>query len=217
MNQNNPLITSQQEGRQITARTSSSLPAAFEDPKQDRGYGHLTVPLRQRGLEVTVEYGLSDYVVDVALPDGSSMIISPPQEPPSEEPGFPESWTVVRHRDAGPPVYEVVYDSEPDGPDAPYGGSVASLLAAVDTRLDQLGVPPRSGQHPSPQGRAAQAGPVRSPVDPTAPPPPSVPPRVSAALTPSPSARSRTDRTLPAAEPPPRATPPARSSTAPGR
>ncbi|MFJ6101889.1 hypothetical protein ACIQHY_12925 [Streptomyces sp. NPDC092359] len=155
MNHDNPLITIEQEGWQITARTSPSSPASFEDPKRDRGYNYLTVPLRQLGLEVTVEYGLSDYVVDVALPDGSSMIISPPQEPPSKDPGFPESWTVVRHREAGPPVYEVVYDSEPDGPDAPYGGSTESLLAAVDARLDRLGVPPRPVENRSPQARAA--------------------------------------------------------------
>lgn len=30
---------------------------------QEYGYGHLTGPLRQRGLECTVEYGLSDYTV----------------------------------------------------------------------------------------------------------------------------------------------------------
>ncbi|MFJ5074924.1 hypothetical protein ACIP8Z_10010 [Streptomyces sp. NPDC088553] len=155
MHQDNPLITIQQEGPQITAWTSSSSPAVSEGPKRDHGYGYLTGPLRQRGLELTVEYGLSDYIVDVTLPDGSSVIISPPQEPPSENPEFPESWTAIRHREAGPAMYEVIYDSEPDGPDARHGGNVSSLLAAIDARLDQLGVPPRPGQHRSSQERAA--------------------------------------------------------------
>ncbi|MFB6838931.1 hypothetical protein [Streptomyces sp. NPDC056361] len=155
MHQDNPLITFEQEGSRITAwtKTRSSL-VLSEDPKRDHGYGYLTAPLRQRGLEVTVEYGLSDYIVHAALPDGSSMIISPPQEPPTED---PESWTVIRHREAGPAVYEVIYDSEPGGPHAQHGGSIPSLLAAVDARLDQLGVPPRPEQQRSSRERAADA------------------------------------------------------------
>ncbi|MFF9194228.1 hypothetical protein ACF09L_03375 [Streptomyces sp. NPDC014779] len=117
MHQDNPLITFEREGPHITAWTrTSSSPVVSEDPKEDHGYDYLTAPLRQRGLEVTVEYGLSDYIVHAALPDGSSLIISPPQEPPSEEPGLPESWTAIRHRDTGPSVYEEIYDSEPGGP-----------------------------------------------------------------------------------------------------
>ncbi|MFE1439175.1 hypothetical protein [Streptomyces sp. NPDC058739] len=158
MHQDNPLITFEREGPHITAWTStSSSPVVSEDPKVDHRYGYLTAPLRQRGLEVTVEYGLSDYIVHAALPDGSSLIISPPQEPPSEDPEFPESWTVIRHRDTGPSVYEEIYDSKPGGPDAQYGGSVPSLLAAIDTHLDQLGVPPRPEQQRSSQERVADA------------------------------------------------------------
>ncbi|MFC8278069.1 hypothetical protein ACFUJR_37190 [Streptomyces sp. NPDC057271] len=158
MHQGNPLITFEREGPHITAWTSTvSSPAVSEDPKEDHGYGHLTAPLRQRGLEVTVEYGLSDYIVHATLPGGSSLIISPPQEPPGEYPEFPESWTAIRHRDTGPSVYEEIYDSEPGGPHARYGGSVPSLLAAVDARLDQLGVPPRPEQQRSSQERDADA------------------------------------------------------------
>lgn len=103
-------------------------------------------PLRQRGLVCTVEYGLSDYFVHASLPDGSDVIISPPQEPSGEHPpGYPESWLVTRHRSDEPAVYEVIYDSEPDGPHARHGGDVTRLMAAVDSRLDQLGVPPRPG------------------------------------------------------------------------
>ncbi|MFB7463138.1 hypothetical protein ACFCZ1_06455 [Streptomyces sp. NPDC056224] len=158
MHQDNPLITFEREGPHITAWTStSSSPVVSAGPKEDHGYGYLTAPLRQRGLEVTVEYGLSDYIVHAALPDGSSLIISPPQEPPSEDTEFPESWTAIRHRDTRPSVYEEIYDSEPDGPNARYGGSVPSLLAAIDTRLDQLGVPPRPEQQRSSQEHAADA------------------------------------------------------------
>ncbi|MET9059819.1 hypothetical protein ABZX99_18585 [Streptomyces antibioticus] len=158
MHLDNPLIAFKQEGPRITAWTStSSSPVVSEDPNEDHRYGHLTAPLRQRGLEVTVEYGLSDYIVHAALPDGSSLIISPPQEPPSEDPEFPESWTAIRHRDTGPSVYEEIYDSEPGGPDARYGGSVPSLLAAIDARLDQLGVPPRLEHQRSSQERVADA------------------------------------------------------------
>ncbi|MFB8141297.1 hypothetical protein [Streptomyces parvus] len=140
------LVTLQWEGTRITARTSgpSAPRAPAGDPERERGYGHLTAPLRQRGLECTVEYGLSDYVVHASLPDGSELIISPPQEPSGEHPpGYPESWLVTRHRSAEPAVDEVIYDSEPDGPHARHGGNVSKLLAVVDTRLDQLGVPPR--------------------------------------------------------------------------
>ncbi|MFD8883068.1 hypothetical protein ACFV0H_11130 [Streptomyces erythrochromogenes] len=275
MHQDNPLITFEREGPHITAWTSTSpSPAVSEDPKEDHGYGHLTAPLRQRGLEVTVEYGLSDYIVHAALPDGSSLIISPPQEPSAEDPEFPESWTAIRHRDTGPSVYEEIYDSEPGGPDARYGGSVPSLLAAIDTRLDQLGVPPRPERQRSWQERVADAvlhragfiaavsfdveryhrlpsamsdpteqrravtrafaelqtegftvlcnsalltSKGRSPIDGTAR-PASAQPRVSAALSPSPSAGSRTVRTRLATDPPPRPVPPpVRPSTTPGR
>ncbi|MFD5682948.1 hypothetical protein [Streptomyces sp. DSS69] len=140
------LVTLQREGAHITARTSgpAASRAPDSDPEQERGYGHLTSPLRQRGLVCTVEYGLSDYFVHASLPDGSDVIISPPQEPSSKHPpGYPESWLVTRHRSDEPTAYEVIYDSEPDGPHARHRGDITRLLAAVDTRLDQLGVPPR--------------------------------------------------------------------------
>ncbi|MDW4918522.1 hypothetical protein [Streptomyces californicus] len=60
-------------------------PTAVSDPR--RLQAALCSALGQRGLEGTVEYGLSDYIVHAELPDGSSLIISPPQEPPSEHIG----------------------------------------------------------------------------------------------------------------------------------
>lgn len=165
-------VSLQREGTRITARTSDPLHSAAGASGREHGYGHVTVPLRQRGLECTVEYGLSDYIVHVGLPDGSSLIISPPQEhPPGHPPGHPESWLVTRGHPDDSAVHEVIYDSEPDGPHARHGGSVPSLLAAIDARLDQLDVPSREGSA-SPRVSAAR---VRSPTaQRTTPPPPAV-------------------------------------------
>ncbi|MFJ9679349.1 hypothetical protein ACIRP2_14935 [Streptomyces sp. NPDC101194] len=161
--------------------------------------------LGQRGLECTVEYGLSDYIVHAELPDGSSLIISPPQEPPSKHPESPESWMVTRHRSAAPAVYEVIYDSEPDGPHARHGGSVPDLLTSVDARLDQLGVPPRQEQERSGKERAANVLP-----------PSSAPSQASVALAPAPSIGQRALPTGPPTESSARAAPsPARPSSAP--
>ncbi|MEU8744950.1 hypothetical protein OH540_07435 [Streptomyces sp. BPPL-273] len=178
----------------------TSPPTATPDPR--RLQAALCYALGQRGLEGTVEYGLSDYIVHAELPDGSSLIISPPQEPPSEHPETPESWIVTRHRSAEPAVYEVIYDSEPDGPHARHGGSVPDLLFAVDARLDQLGVPTRQGQERSGEARAATVL------------PPDSAPRVALASSPSVG-----QRVLPTGPPPESsartATPPASSSSAP--
>ncbi|MFF4757824.1 hypothetical protein [Streptomyces sp. NPDC001292] len=193
------------ESPQVLAWISASSPPAASE--QDHRYAALTTALRQRGLECTVEYGLSDYIVHAELPDGSSLIISPPQEPSSEHPESPESWMVTRHRSAEHTVYEVVYDSEPGGPHARHGGSVPDLLTAVDARLDQLGVPPRQEQERSVEERAACALP-----------PPPARSRVSAALAPSPAAGQHA---LPSGSPAessaPAALPPARPSSSPDR
>ncbi|MFD4344030.1 hypothetical protein ACFWQ6_03920 [Streptomyces coelicoflavus] len=178
-------------------------PPSVSDPR------HLQAAFRsmlgQRGLECTVEYGLSDYIVYAELPDGSSLIISPPQEPPSEHPESPESWMVTRHRSAEPAVYEVIYDSEPDGPHALHGGSVPDLLSAVDARLDQLGVPPRQDQERSGKERAANVLP-----------PDSAPSRASVARASSPSIGQHVLPTGPPTESSARAAlPPARPSSAP--
>lgn len=113
----------------------------------------------------------------------------------------------TRHWSTEPAVYEVIYDSEPDGPHAHRGGSVPDLLTAVDARLDQLGVPPRQEQEPSAQERAAN---LLSPA--------SAPSRASIALTPSLSVGQHVLPTGPQMESPARAAPPpARPSPALGR
>jgi hypothetical protein len=154
------LVTLQREGTRITARTSDPFVqgAAAGASEHDPPYSHLTTPLRQRGLSCTVEYGLSDYIVHAKLPDGSALIISPPQEPPTDHPpGFPESWLVTREHPDDSMLHEVIYDSEPDGPHARHGGSIPRLLDAIGTRLDQLGIPPRPGPQRPARKSAADA------------------------------------------------------------
>ncbi|WP_329612328.1 hypothetical protein OG244_02590 [Streptomyces brevispora] len=178
-------------------------PPAESDPRHLQAA--LCSALGEHGLECTAEYGLSDYIVHAELPDGSSLIISPPQEPPSEHPESPESWIVTRHRSAEPATYEVIYDSEPDGRHARHGGSVPDLLSAVDARLDQLGVPPRQEQERSAKERAANVLP-----------PAFAPSRVSVALAPSPSVGQHMLPTGPPTESSRRAAPPpARPSSTP--
>jgi hypothetical protein len=125
-------------------------------PDREHRYSHLTTPLRQRGLVCTVEYGLSDYIVHAELPDGSALTISPPQEPATDHPpGNTESWLVTRGHPEDSTLHEVVYNSEPGGPHTRYGGSIHRLLTAIDARLDQLGLPPRS--EPVRSGRQSAA------------------------------------------------------------
>jgi hypothetical protein len=136
-------VTIARQGNRITARTIG--PPVQDDTTttsvQEHGYAHLTGPLRQRGLVCTVEYGLSDYIVHAELPDGSALVISPPQEPPTDHsPGRPGSWLVTRSSPDDSTVHEVLYSSEPGGPHAGNSGSTAPLLAAIDARLDQLGL-----------------------------------------------------------------------------
>lgn len=136
-------VTITRQGTRVTARTSG-LPNPASTPDalgREHGYTHLTAPLRQRGLTCTVEYGLSDYIVHAELPDGSALVISPPQEPATDHPpGHPDSWLVTRYHPDSLADHEVLYDSEPGGPHAANGASTAPLLAAIDARLDQLGL-----------------------------------------------------------------------------
>ncbi|WP_433892582.1 hypothetical protein [Streptomyces sp. CA-111067] len=139
-------MTFSRPGGRVTARTSGPFDRADRAPAsaQEHGYAHLTTALRQRGVECTVEYGLSDYIVCAELPDHSTMIISPPQEPPADHPpGHPPTWLVTRSHPYDTAVHSVVYSSEPGGPHAQHQGEVPPLLAAIDTFLDQLGLEPR--------------------------------------------------------------------------
>ncbi|WP_234486117.1 hypothetical protein [Streptomyces sp. MBT97] len=126
-----------------------------------RRHAHITTPLRERGLECDIEFGLSAYIVRVSLPDGTHLIIGPPQEPPSDRPpGNPEGWIATREHPDDPSLFEVLYDSAPcDDPGAPQrpearqGGSVQPLIEAIDHRLAQLG---QLGQLPTPSSPTAR-------------------------------------------------------------
>ncbi|MEU9426498.1 hypothetical protein AB0D87_27260 [Streptomyces sp. NPDC048342] len=115
-----------------------------------RRHAPITTPLRQRGLECDIEFGLSAYIVRASLPDDSYLIISPPQEPSSDRPpGSPEGWIATREHPDDQALFEVVYDSAPSAdPGAPqrsearHGGSVQPLIEAIDYRLAQLSLLP---------------------------------------------------------------------------
>ncbi|MEV4449517.1 hypothetical protein [Streptomyces mirabilis] len=122
-----------------------------------RRHAHITTPLRERGLECDIEFGLSAYLVRVSLPDDSYLIIGPPQEPSSERPpGNPEGWIATREHPDDQSLFEVLYDSAPSDepgalqrPEARHGGSAQPLIEAIDQRLAQIELLP----HPvSPTG-----------------------------------------------------------------
>jgi hypothetical protein len=121
-------------------------PKALDADRISRRYPHITGPLEHRGLECVEDFGLSDYIVHVLLPDGSHLTISPPQQTGDAAdsiPGFPNSWQVTRDHPEAADVFEVIYDSEPGGPHERHRGSVPAMLATVYGRLEQLGVPGR--------------------------------------------------------------------------
>ncbi|MDH2388611.1 hypothetical protein QCN29_07395 [Streptomyces sp. HNM0663] len=88
----------------------------------------------------------------VALPDGSYLIVGPPQEPSSDRPpGNPEGWIVTRQHPEDHALFEVIYDSTPstdpcapDRPETRNGGSATHVIEAIDHRLTQLGLLPVS-------------------------------------------------------------------------
>jgi len=134
------------DGGRVTARTRGPLDRAENRSAsgEEHGYAHLTTALRRRGVDCTVEYGLSDCIVRAELPDHSTLVISPPQEPSADRPaGRPPSWLVTRSHPYDTAVHSVVYNSEPGGPHAQHQGDIPPLLAAIDTLLDQLGIEPR--------------------------------------------------------------------------
>ena len=121
-------------------------PRTLDAGRISRRYPHITGPLEHRGLECVEDYGLSDYIVHVLLPDGSHLTISPPQETGHTDdaiPGFPNSWMVTRDHPDIAGMFEMIYDSEPGGPHEHHRGSVPAMLATVYARLEQLGVPGR--------------------------------------------------------------------------
>ena len=94
-------------------------------------YPELTAALRTHGQPVT-EWGMSDHIVHVTLPDGREIIVSPPQEPAQPHP--PTAWQAVM-QDPATGDAQVIYDSEPDGPDARHAGALPPLLASIRAHL----------------------------------------------------------------------------------
>ncbi|WP_446038061.1 hypothetical protein [Streptomyces sp. SID1121] len=137
------VVTIRRKGRYITARTNGATPqySTIGTGRSDYPYEDLAGALRRRGLNATVNFGQGDHILHVELPDGSALVVSPSQELPGDHrPGYPPDWLVTRGNPADSSLHEVVYDSGPGGLHARFGGSVTELLAAVDSRLDQLGL-----------------------------------------------------------------------------
>lgn len=115
-----------------------------------RRHAHVIAPLRARGLQCDIEFGLSTYNVRVSLPDDSYLVISPPHDPPSgRPPGAPEGWIATREHADDQTLFEVIYDSAPSNdpgapqrPEARHGGSSQPLIEAIEHRLAQLGLLP---------------------------------------------------------------------------
>ncbi|MEV5935293.1 hypothetical protein AB0L56_21885 [Streptomyces sp. NPDC052079] len=133
-----------------------------------RRHAHVITPLRARGLQCDIEFGLNTYNVRVSLPDDSYLIISPPQEPSSERPpGDPEGWIATREHPDDQTLFEVVYDSAPTNdpgahqrPEVHHGGSAPPLIEAIDHRLAQLGLLPHPAfPHESPHVHPARPTP----------------------------------------------------------
>ncbi|MFI5804390.1 hypothetical protein [Streptomyces sp. NPDC051561] len=112
-----------------------------------RRHAHITTPLRKRGMQCDIQYGLSAHILHVTLPDGSYLIIAPPQETGSDRPaGDPEGWIVTHHQNDQAP-YDLIYDSTPatdsgvpERPEARNGGSAWRMIHALDQYLARLGL-----------------------------------------------------------------------------
>ncbi|WP_405361936.1 hypothetical protein OG535_29180 [Kitasatospora sp. NBC_00085] len=111
------------------------------DSSNRRRYADITLPLEQRGLDCTVDFGLDDYIVNAELPDGSHLTTSPERSDYPDD--TPPGWLVTRANPDDPDLFEIVYDSQAGGPQQFNAGSVPHLLAGIDARLDQLGVATR--------------------------------------------------------------------------
>ncbi|MFJ3212723.1 hypothetical protein [Streptomyces flaveolus] len=144
-----------------------------------RRHSHVITPLRARGLQCDIEFGLSAYIVRVSLPDGSYLISSPPQDPPSDRrSGDPEGWIATREDADDETLFEVIYDSLPPDdpgasprPEARRGGNALPLIEAIDHRLTQLGrlprpVLPHESRHVTPDQPSATSGPRAVPGTP---------------------------------------------------
>ncbi|MFE2109756.1 hypothetical protein ACFXAF_28370 [Kitasatospora sp. NPDC059463] len=131
------LIT--EAGLDVNAHVMGPLtPRTYDTYDPAKRYRGIIDPLESYGLECVVDYGASDYVVNVLLVDGSHLTISPPEDCGDYRPGSPPSWLVTRDHPDNPDLFEVAYDSERNGSHAANGGSVPELLAGVYGYLDRI-------------------------------------------------------------------------------
>lgn len=144
------------EGELVTARIDGPrLPLPPAPRSHVVGWvPQITAALRSRGLPSEWEDGISATYIHAPLPDGRKLVITPPQEPSEEQP--PGAWLALAERESDASC-EMWWDSETTGPDHAHLG-IEPMLAAVDRRLDGLGVAPRpdtrpvlneNGTHPS--------------------------------------------------------------------
>ncbi|QMU74828.1 hypothetical protein GXW83_02605 [Streptacidiphilus sp. PB12-B1b] len=134
------------EGKLVTARIDGPrLPLSPSPRSQVVGWvPQITAALRSRGLPSELEDGISATYIHAPLPEGRKLVITPPQEPAEEQP--PGAWVALAERE-GEPGCEMWWDSQTTGPDHAHLG-IAPLLAAVDRRLDDLGVAQRPDPRP---------------------------------------------------------------------
>ena len=134
------------EGELVTARVDGPrLPLPPAPHSRVVGWvPQITAALRSRGLPSEWEDGISATYIHAPLPDGRKLVISPPQEPSEEQP--PGAWLALAERESDASC-EMWWDSETTGPGHAHL-CIEPLLAAVDRRLDGLGVAPRPDTRP---------------------------------------------------------------------
>ncbi|MEU4582957.1 hypothetical protein AB0F92_12815 [Kitasatospora aureofaciens] len=103
-------------------------------PTADNPFPDITRSLASRGLPCTTRPGP---YIEAELPDDGPMFIVPRVGDDTVV-----GWYAFRE-DPRTRTREVLYDSQPTGPDARHGGSVESMLASIGEHLDRLGAPPR--------------------------------------------------------------------------
>lgn len=137
-------VTFAREGDLVTARVDGPrLP--LPPTRQAQGWvPQVMAALASRGLVGNLERGSSDMFIRAPLADGRELMISEPQEPFEEQP--PGAWQAmsVRENDNSCQMW---WDSATTGPDHAHLG-IEPMLAAVDRRLDDLGVVERSDPRP---------------------------------------------------------------------
>ncbi|MEU2082345.1 hypothetical protein ABZ569_10725 [Streptomyces albus] len=114
---------------------------------QWKRFGHLTTPLRARGLVCDVELG-ELWLVRAQLPDKTHLLISGPADGgPGQDAAHPPGWLVTHRADDNGTLYGVPYDSCPEAPHAAYGPRIEPMLDRIDAYCRELGIDlPRPAQ-----------------------------------------------------------------------